>query len=283
LFVNSDHPFASVHLQQAEARAIASHAAAAHRSFALYDQRRLETYQEREGHDIRISSVGEAMALRFDDVAYFNRIYAPDESIADRLAEAEAFYRGSPFGCFLVGPPAPSPGIEVVCQQRGWAPGPRYSWLHAPVARLEEQMVSPEFVVSPPRLSERELFLRCYLEAFEAQPNRFNAAISNMRHLFDWPDLLFLLAWKEGQPAGIAMLLHSQHTAVFCAGATLPSYRNGGCHAALLAARVRLVRELGCQDVFSWAFEGSQSEINMGRIGLQTMGVSALWHFLPNR
>src|SRR5258708_22904214 len=74
---------------------------AAIRLFARYDSLRLRTYQERESHGdrIRIGSIGSATALRFDEVGYFNRVYSPDQSVSESLAEIEWFYGGGAVAC----------------------------------------------------------------------------------------------------------------------------------------------------------------------------------------
>jgi GNAT superfamily N-acetyltransferase len=253
--------------------------------FARYDSLRLTTYQTQEGlHEkIRVSSIGSATALRFDDVGYFNRVYAPDDSVAERIGEIETFYDGCPFECELIGPPAESPRqLDHACRTRGWAPGHAYAWLYGPVSRAITQIRAPgEYTVRPPQAEERTLFFQCYLRAFEALPERFPAAIRNMRHLFDRPELSFLMALKDGKPAGIGMLYKQGDAAVLCAGATLPEHRENGCHAALLAARIQLAADLGCQRLFSWAAAGGQSQANMQRAGLQTAGVTHAWRYHP--
>jgi hypothetical protein len=254
--------------------------------FARYDSLRLQTYQERECHGerIRILRIGSATALRFDDVGYFNRVYAPDQSIAERLAEVEAFYRGCPFGCELLGPSgAPVNPIERACRLRGWIAGGRYAWLHVPTAMAMAPPIADEFTIRQPEVEERTLFLLTYLQGFEAQPDRFAAALKNMRHLFEIPELLFLMAWKENRPAGVGMMYQVDETAALCAGATLPQHRRQACHAALLRARIQFAIQRGSKEIFSWATDGGQSQANMERAGLRTVGVTSAWHFRASR
>lgn len=250
--------------------------------FARYDALRLQTYKEREGHGerIRIASIGSATLLRFDDVGYFNRIYSPDESIAERLPEVAAFYEGCPFGCELVGPIVGfADRLDRKCEQLGWKPAGRYACLHARIPTGVALTGDSEFAIRQPEIDEPVTFLLTYLRGFEAQPDRFQAAVKNMRHLFELPELTFLMAWKGRQPAGIGMLYRVGKAAFLCAGATLPDQRRQACHASLLAARIRLAMEQGCEEIFSWAAAGSQSQLNMERAGLKTLGIIAAWHF----
>jgi hypothetical protein len=257
----------------------------AHRALqhaAHYDALRLRTYRDREGHGERIGirSIGPATVLRFDDVDYFNRAYADDDSVWESIAEIEAFYRGGRWGCELVGPPT---------EARGEAPGPRwipgksYAWMHGRVSQTTLALGTSEFSIRPPLESERVLFLRSYLRGFEAHPSGYAAAVRNMRYLFEQPELSFLIAWRKDRPAGIGMLYRTGTTAVLCAGATLPGMRRRGCHQALLAARLRLARDHGCHEVYSWAEAGGQSQANMEHAGLRTVGVTHAWRLEADR
>jgi GNAT superfamily N-acetyltransferase len=263
----------------------ARHTALATRVLAEYDALRLRTYAKSEGLDrcIRVLEMGTATTLRFDDVGSFNRIYAPDQSIAKRLAEVEEFYAGCPFGCELVGPPeGSSEAIDRACEQRGWSRGQRYAWVYARTAWLRRRASdTAEFRIAPPSEAERETFLNCYLKGFEAAPERFAAAIRNMRHLFHVPQLQFLLAWKGHEPAGVGMLYRNSRATTLCASATLPEYRRSGCHRALLEARIQTAIGQGCKQLCALATLGSQSHANMEARGLITVGVSASWRFDP--
>lgn len=248
---------------------------------ARYDSMRLETYREKEnlGQRIRVMRKRSALALRFDDVGYFNRVYAPDETALEHLPEIEEFYRGSPFGCELVGPPG-SHGIRI--GRPGWRPGNCYAWMHAPDLKPAPPAHPAEFTIREPELSQRQQFLLAYLRGFEAQEDRIPAALLNMRHLFDRPELVFLMAWHRGQPAGVGMIMRCDSAALLCAGAALPQYRERGCHAALLAARIRWASETGYRQLYSWVLLGGQSQANLERAGLSVAGTTAAWRFSPH-
>jgi GNAT superfamily N-acetyltransferase len=253
---------------------------AAIRLFARYDSLRLRTYQERELHGdrIRISSIGSATALRFDEVGYFNRVYSPDQSVAESLAEIEMFYSGGAYAGELIGPPEGwDEQLDLSCRRRGWVPGRQYAWLHARLPMAAPQCGSSELSIRYVAAEERESFLLSYLRAFEASPERFAKALRNMRHLFGVSELECLMAWQGEQPRGVGMLYRDGKTAGLCAGATLPEQRRQGCHSALLAARIRLAEEQGCDEIFAWALAGGQGHANMERIGMKTVGITTVW------
>jgi hypothetical protein len=251
---------------------------------ARYDAMRLETYRREEdlADRIRISPLGSALALRFDDVGYFNRVYCADAAILEKLPDIEQFYSGGLFSCELVGPPA-DPADSSRISRPGWAPANSYAWMYTRDFRSLPPEKPANFVIRPPESSERQQFLIAYLRAFEAQPYRFPAALRNMTHLFDRPELDFLMAWHDGKLAGVGMMMRHGNTALLCAGAALPEFREMGCHAALLDARIRLASESGCEQIYSWAALGGQSQANMERAGLSVAGITTAWRYSPKR
>jgi hypothetical protein len=246
-----------------------------------YDTMRVETYREGECLQDRIlvSRFRGAVALRFDDVGYFNRVYATDETVFRHLEDIEEFYRTSPFGCELVAPPSE----HRVVERPGWEPATRFAWMHAPDAAALGQTGTDGFSIRTPEPHEGDQFLHTYLRAFDAQEDRIPAAVRNMRHLFSRPELEFLLACRGGRIAGVGILMRSTGSALFCAGGVLPPFREQGCHRALLAARTRLAVASGCRSLYSWAVVGSQSHTNMEAHGLVCAGVTQAWRYLPQR
>ncbi len=249
--------------------------------FARYDSLRLRTYQAGENLDgqIRVAALGPATALRFDEVGYFNRVYAPSAEAWKHVRSFENFYQGCPFPSELVGPPLGlSAPLDVVCRSRGWTEGKEYAWVGGPIPPPAPGGYGVRgYTVRSPGPEERLAFLACYLRGFEAEPPRVQAAVRNMRHLFARPELSFLIAWRKGRPAGVGMLYRENRMAILCAGATIPEERRNGCHAALLEARFDLAAELGCKEIYSWAVNGGQSHANMERAGLPTLGVTRSW------
>ena len=249
---------------------------------ARYDSMRLETYRHKEdlGDRIGISHIGSALALRFDDVEYFNRVYCTDFSFQENLSEIEDFYRGGPFGFELVGPPSVASAARIISRS-GSSPGKHYAWLGHPDCGSLSVPQTTQFDIRSPEPSERLEFLLAYLRAFEAQEDRIPSALRNMQHLFDRPELTFLMAREGEHLAGIAMSMRCDNRALLCAGAVLPEFRSMGCHAALLAARIRLAAEAGCAEIYSWTSAGSQSQANMEKAGLVVLGTTTSWRFSP--
>ncbi len=260
-------------------------AAHALRVFAAYDALRLRSYREAESLQSRIHilAIGNSLLLRFDDVGYFNRIYADQALIGDHLAEVERFYAGCPFDCELIAEDdeAAQEWTDRLRRRRGWVRGKSYTWLAAPAKRLVPPSIPAGIVVREigrqSGAAEHELFLNTYLTAFEAPSSAFPAAIRNMRHLFQHDSLRFMLASHKGVAVGVGMLYSDGDWTAFCAGATVPVFRNRGCHHALLHARIQSIRVGTCSDVCSWAATGSQSQHHMMQAGLAIAGVATAW------
>jgi GNAT superfamily N-acetyltransferase len=248
-----------------------------------YDVMRVETYRQKEGlaDRIRVSSIGSTVALRFDDVGYFNRVYGPDQSIFESIPAIEEFYCGGSFGCHLVGPPGDGSGDEAAIYRPGWTVAHRYAWLAGESGNLPMRSQPTGFTIRSPEPSQRRQFLLAYLLAFEAQEGRIPAAVRNMMHLFDRPELDFLMAWHGESLAGVGIWMRCGESALLCAGAALPEFREMGCHAALLDARIRRAAEAGCERIYSWAELGGQSQANMERAGLCVEGTTTTWHYSP--
>jgi len=248
---------------------------------AAYDELRLSTYLAKESvaAKIQIEPEYHGLLLRFSEVGYFNRLYARNEAVADHLDEIEQFYGESPFGCELVTACGNQQLIAEACTRRGWLPGRYYAWMHMKTGLATLKHEYPEISIRQPRPDERTSFLEFYLRGFEAPASNFPAAIRNMRHLFDLPQLHFRIASRKGQDAAIGMLCVQGEAAMLAAGATLPEQRRHGCHHAVLADRIRLAERLGCKDIVSYAYADSQSHLNMESMGLRTVSVAQAWQF----
>jgi hypothetical protein len=259
----------------------ASPAIRALQAVAAYDCLRLGTYCARESAHarIRIEQAFDASLLRFDDVGYFNRVYAHNETVAGHLDQVETFYLDSPFGCELVAASGDQGPVADACSRRGWLRSRNYAWLHMKTDMAGLGNGYPGVSIRQPRLQERTAFLEFYLRGFEAPVANFPAAIRNMRHLFDLPQLHFMIASREGIDVAIGMLCIFGETALLAAGTTLPEERRNGCHHAVLAERIRLAHSLGCTDIVSHAYVGGQSHLNMVSMGLQTVKVTQSWRF----
>lgn len=84
---------------------------------------------------------------------------------------------------------------------------------------------------------------------------------------------LRFLARRGGEPAGGAAMRLSEGVAQLCGAATLPAHRRRGVQGALLAHRLRLARERGCDVAVVTTQPGSTSCQNVQRQGFELLYV----------
>jgi GNAT superfamily N-acetyltransferase len=96
------------------------------------------------------------------------------------------------------------------------------------------------------------------------------------------PGWMCLLALADGEPAGAAALYVYEQAGYLGLAGTLPELRGQGAQTALLAARIRRAKELGCDIVFTETGEArpdrsSASYRNIVRAGFEELYVVPNW------
>ena len=249
--------------------------------FCAYDSRRLQLYQSRgDSGRIAIRNFGQSIALQFSEVDYFNRIYHCDENTLALLPVIGAMYEGHPFPVELIG----AAGFDLkdhaaLLSSHGYVPGTTYARMSKKLESYQVGTPSPGIDIRPPLPCEQERVLDIYLRGFGAAVQNDAAAKANMRLLFTDPAIEFWVALIDQQPVAIGMLFEQQGLAYFCGGATLPEFRNHGCHQALIERRFQEARQRGCKEVVSWAIAGGASHKNMVAQGFETVQVDQAWQF----
>lgn len=95
------------------------------------------------------------------------------------------------------------------------------------------------------------------------------------------PRMHLFLAEIDGEPAGAAGLFVHRDVGALGPGSVVPAFRGRGVHAALIAARLHLGMELGCDLLAGWARQDSQSERNMTRLGLRRIWTRHTYRWTP--
>lgn len=101
--------------------------------------------------------------------------------------------------------------------------------------------------------------------------------MKSVRRQFQSPNLHAFLARYEGEPVGTGALTVDDTIGGLSAAAVLPSFRNRGCHTALLHARLYAAYGLGCSIVESDATYGSASFRNQQRAGFRMAYIESEW------
>ncbi|MDQ6421621.1 GNAT family N-acetyltransferase [Paenibacillus sp. LHD-117] len=100
---------------------------------------------------------------------------------------------------------------------------------------------------------------------------------ANNRLLHERPGWHYYLGLSEGQAASVGVMFVKDDVASFTFAATLPEFRNKGLHTAMLRARLRDAREIGCRIVVAQCAFGSASHRNMERIGMNIGMTRSTW------
>ena len=91
-----------------------------------------------------------------------------------------------------------------------------------------------------------------------------------------------VLADVDGEPVGVGGLFVHGGVGGLGPGCVLPAWRGRGIHRELIAARLRLALELGCDVVAGWARRDSQSERNLSRLGLRRVWTRHTYRWTPD-
>lgn len=120
-------------------------------------------------------------------------------------------------------------------------------------------------------------FLEVLGRGFGTPESVLAATIDNQSFWGEVPQWRLLLACVHGEPAGAAVVAIDEGVAYLAAGSTLPAYRGQGVHGALIAARLRIAADEGCELVTGQAAFGSSSHRNQQRAGLRLIDVRQTW------
>lgn len=108
-----------------------------------------------------------------------------------------------------------------------------------------------------------------------------------------WPDISMaalqntdaavFLGWDEGRPIAIGLAFAHSGVAYLSSAATVTQYRGRGAHQALIAARLRWAKDIGCEDAVTetYGFLG-ESHRNLVRCGFTDLYVRRIFRFETN-
>jgi GNAT superfamily N-acetyltransferase len=151
-------------------------------------------------------------------------------------------------------------------------------------AQIASTPVPEGVTIRPLRSDEGERVERLYQQSgsvgdrAEGAPNPWPAVYSALtRH----PHRVVLIAEMDGEPVGIASL-HTHNKSGWLRGAAVvPKARSRGIQSALIAERVRLAIEHGCDLAGAWAEPGETSARNLERLGMHEIGRREHYLYVP--
>jgi GNAT superfamily N-acetyltransferase len=136
---------------------------------------------------------------------------------------------------------------------------------------------APGVEVRPVAPGDIDRFGETLLRGFGVPEFVLRQEVETVRHWTDLSGWFLLEANVDGEPAGGAVLTVPDGVAYLAYASTLPAFRGRGVQSALLAERLRLAAEAGCDLVVSLAEFDSPSARNLQRVGLRLAYLLSRW------
>jgi GNAT superfamily N-acetyltransferase len=224
---------------------------------------RMSEQAEIESHRDLFAAAPPALGLSIEQVAgatlllapalpvnLFNRVIGLGEAQPATEGDIDAIvarYAGLGVRDYWIhlGPTARPVALGDWLAARGFAPARRRTWAKFLRGVEPPPVVRTDTSIQTARAEHAEAVARIACTVYEMPPSLAPWFAS----LVTRPDWHFLIAWLDGTPVGIGALYVTGRLGWLGVGATLPEARGRGAQSALLAARIRLAAELGCEHV----------------------------------
>lgn len=179
-----------------------------------------------------------------------------------------------------------SPMIEL----SSWAPKPTLTelarrsyvaaWFRSVFAlqpKLDVTARSSEFRIDSVQEGDEGQWLQVFNEGFEADHGEALVANDEIgRASFMAPNAHTFLAFLQDEPVGCGSVQIIDGVAWLGGAATIPKFRQRGVQAALVAHRLRLAAQLGCELAAVSALSNAPSARNIVRLGFQLIHTQAV-------
>jgi hypothetical protein len=202
------------------------------------------------------------------------------------LATIERFFdeRSSPV--FHEMSPLADPSYIVLLNERGYQPLEHTSVLFQPIpARLWEPTRNtaghPSIHVRQIDEADRELWASTAALGWSDTVELGDLLLELGRITAHRSDTMVFLAEHEGRPIATGALAISERVALLAGASTVPDGRHRGAQLALLAARLNVASELGCDLAMMAALPGSGSQRNAERNGFRIAYTRTKWRLVP--
>lgn len=224
---------------------------------------------KRERPDGAVLNVGPGLAVFTGPDLFSNRAFGlglDDSDAADDLDQVEEFYRSRGLGTQIEVPTLAEPSFLAELANRSYRLV-RFRNIYAmrpSVSRPKTGTIDVSMVDDDTASSWSDVLI----EGFGYQDDASRDVIARWnRGLRETPGLHALMGHIDGRPVGSASVFITEEAAVLGGAATLPPWRRRGMQCALIAARLTLANESGCDLAVVTADPGSSSGRNAERAG----------------
>jgi GNAT superfamily N-acetyltransferase len=170
---------------------------------------------------------------------------------------------------------APTPTLDQLAYRR-YVP----AWFRSVFAlapNLDVTAPNSEIRIETVREGDKEQWLQVFNEGFEAEHGDARVANDEIgRASFIAPNAHTFLAFLHDDPVGCGSVQIIDGVAWLGGAATIPSFRQRGVQAALVAHRLRLATEAGCELAAVTALSNGPSARNIVRLGFQLIHTQAV-------
>jgi GNAT superfamily N-acetyltransferase len=222
---------------------------------------------------------GVVLSARNDPTAYWSKAlgFGFDEPVSGHLIDQILdVWRAeqNPLGVLQIAPEVIPDDWDEIRETRGLEPGGRTAKLAAPIDDVVATGES-DLRITPVAKEDTERWAHAVLDGFGMPHEGISGMLMAMAA---HPQFHPYAAWDGGTIVGGATLFVQGQIGELVAGAVLEQYRKRGAQTALIAARARKARELGCRWVVAETDEGRSG--NMLRAGLKQLYVrqNHVWH-----
>jgi GNAT superfamily N-acetyltransferase len=222
---------------------------------------------------------GVVLSARNDPTAYWSKAlgFGFDEPVSGHLVDRilDVWRAGqNPVGVLQIAPEVIPDDWDEIRETRGLEPGTRVAKLAAPIDEVVTTAES-DLRVTPVAEEDVDRWARAVLDGFGMPHEGISGMLTAMA---GHPQFHAFAAWDGDTVVGGGTLFVQGQIGELVAGAVLQQHRKRGAQTALIAARVRRARELGCRWVVAETDEGRSG--NMLRAGLKQLYLrqNHVWH-----
>jgi GNAT superfamily N-acetyltransferase len=183
------------------------------------------------------------------------------------IDEIDEFFRSRGAPVVIDVCPHADPSLRELLFARGFRISEMNDVLVRAIGR-DEVIPAPEGVAIRTARDPEE-YASVVMRAFFGREHVTDEELRLGRTLFHMTSAAPLLAYVDGRPAGGCGISVRNGVASFYGDGVLADFRQKGVHAALIAARVRMASEAGCDLATADTVPGSISQRNYARLGFE--------------